>query len=69
MAGSSLCLLFIDQHGQVEYARNITELRTRLGTSAKKMYVENKGVTYHIGYVLGDRWFRMYEPFVEAQRK
>lgn len=28
---------------------------------ADKMYVDRRGVTYHIGYVIAGRWFRIYE--------
>ena len=53
--------LFIDQYGNKHWAKNITELRGRLGGKCSKMYVDRNGKTYHVGYVLGSAWLTQYE--------
>lgn len=54
--------VFIDQYNAIEYARNITTLRKRLKGRCSKMYIDNTdGSTVHVGYVISDRWFRMYK--------
>ena len=58
--------LFIDQDGNKFYARTIKELRSKIGNGGSrvsKMYVDGKdGVTYHIGYIVGEHWLEVFTP-------
>jgi AraC-like DNA-binding protein len=57
----------IDQYGEtlhgLEYPRK--DIAQRLGYSPKslhKTYVDsNEGKTYHCGYAVGNRWFKVFE--------
>ena len=56
--------IFIDQHGDLVWARTVTELREKVGGGrVGKMYVDKKdGRTVHCGYVVGRRWFSRFAP-------
>lgn len=59
--------LFVDQFGQKWYAKTIRELREQIPGRCGKMYVDGKdGKTYHVGYVIGSLWLRMYKPVRNA---
>jgi hypothetical protein len=59
----------VDQYGQTEHGLEYPrrDLLERTGYShAEKMYQDKKsGEVVHTGYVIGDRWFTLYnvEPF------
>ena len=54
--------IFIDQHGDLVWARTVKELREKVGGGrVGKMYVDKKdGRTVHCGYVVGRRWFSRF---------
>ena len=57
--------LWIDQHGYRIHATSRKELREKVGNggcNVSKMYISEEGKTYHIGYVIGEHWFRGYIP-------
>jgi hypothetical protein len=56
--------LYIDQYGNKEYATTIKELRENCGGGkVDKMYIDKlDGKSYHVGYIVGDRWFTAYQP-------
>lgn len=55
----------IDQYGQHEHdlgPHPRKELLQRCGRkSAKRMFVDTKDGVKHIGWVIGDRWFRVFQ--------
>jgi len=57
----------IDQYGQTEHLGLTQHPRKALldkvgGSSARKIYVDTKaGKTKHVGYIIGGRWFNLYE--------
>lgn len=60
----------IDQYGTTYHGLKHPrkDLLERLGyASAKKMYVDKDGKTYHTGYVIGGAWLDVYE--VKPMRK
>jgi hypothetical protein len=63
MNGTTVC--YIDQYGQHLYARTVKELRTKCGGGrVGKMYNDGlDGGVYHIGYVVGRRWFSAFIPY------
>lgn len=62
MNGKSL--LFVDQYGGTVYASTVRELRQKAGGGrVAKMYQDKRdGGTVHTGYVVGRRWFTMFQP-------
>ena len=54
--------LWVDQHGQTEIAATVKELRRKCGGGrVSKMYVDLiDGRIAHVGYVVGQRWFRCF---------
>jgi len=56
--------IFIDQHGDLVWARTVKELREKVGGGrVGKMYVDKKdGRTVHCGYIVGRRWFSRFAP-------
>lgn len=55
--------LYIDQYGQPVWARTVRELQAKARGRLSKMYVDgNDGRTYHVGYVVGPRWFNQFTP-------
>lgn len=56
--------MFMDQHGEAVWAHSVKELREKCGGgSVKKMYVDKlDGKSYHVGYVIGQRWFTQFMP-------
>lgn len=55
--------LYVDQYGGRIYADTVKSLKEQAGGRVSKMYVDGKdGKTYHVGYVVGNRWFTAYEP-------
>lgn len=59
--------LFIDQHGQIVYARTTRELREKIAGRINKMYITINDITYHVGYVVGNRWLSAYMPIMIPQ--
>lgn len=55
----------VDQYGQTHHGLESPrkDLLERTGYStAEKMYVDKKdGSTVHIGYIVGDSWYTIYE--------
>jgi hypothetical protein len=63
MNGQTVC--YIDQYGHHIYARTVRELRAKCGVGrVSKMYNDGlDGGVYHIGYVVGQRWFSAFIPY------
>ena len=61
--------LYVDQYGNRFYATTRKELQEQIGmghSRVAKMYRDtSKGVSKHIGYVIGGHWLRAYAP-IEA---
>ena len=54
----------VDQDGNTHHALKHPrrDLLARLNArTADRMFVKRGGRTYHIGYVIGDRWLTLYE--------
>ena len=54
----------IDQDGNTHHALRHPrkDLLERLNArTADRMFVNRSGRTYHVGYVIGDRWLTLYE--------
>ena len=54
----------VDQDGNTHHALKhpCRDLLARLNArTADRMFVKRGGRTYHIGYVIGDRWLTLYE--------
>lgn len=63
MTGDKLPLLWRDQYGHSIWAATVKDLRRQVGGGRVfKVYHDRKGVTYHIGYGVGKRWFTAYKP-------
>ncbi len=60
MENSKTPRLFIDQYGNRFYASTIKELKQNLIGAVSKMYVDRKGESFHIGYVIGQHWLTEY---------
>lgn len=63
--------LWLDQYGHRVFARSAADLRRVLAARGvtgrmQKMYQDRLGVTYHVGYIIGQCWFSRYSP-VEVQ--
>jgi hypothetical protein len=67
--------LFLDQYGEHEWAHTVKELREKCGGGhISKMYNERpclnadgttssvRKETFHVGYVVGQRWFTQFAP-------
>jgi len=57
--------LYIDQYGQRYYAMTVKELRRKIGGGGCrvwKMYQDEKGKSFHVGYVIGEHWLTAYHP-------
>ena len=57
--------LYVDQYGNKVYASTVTELCRKMGYSrgtARRMYADFQGKSYHVGYVIGRYWLTMYQP-------
>ena len=65
MATGNKLYMARDQYGHTEHALEHPrkDLMERCGIKhAAKMYVDGKdGKTYHVGYVVGEQWFNLYE--------
>lgn len=59
--------LFIDQDGKMVYAKTTRELREKIRGRISKMYITINDITYHIGYIVGDRWLSAYMPIMIPQ--
>lgn len=57
-------MLYIDQYGNKVFARTRKELVSESGGGRiSKMYCDKKdGRIVHVGYVVGNRWFSMFQP-------
>lgn len=63
MATQRPAKLYIDQNGERVWARTVRELQQYVHGRVSKMYVDGKdGRTYHVGYVVGQRWFSEFTP-------
>ena len=54
----------VDQNGSTHHALKHPrkDLLERLNArTADRMFIQRDGRTYHIGYVIGDRWLTLYE--------
>jgi hypothetical protein len=54
----------VNQYGTTLYglASPRADLLRKVGaTKAKKMYIDHKGKTLHVGYVIRDEWWTIYE--------
>lgn len=56
--------LCLDQYGRPIWARTLAELREKSGGGrvAKQYSDKLDGRTVHSGYVIGGRWFSVYQP-------
>ena len=57
--------LYVDQYDQKVWARSLKELRELAGGGTMtKMYVDDAktGAPYHVGYIVGGRWFYEFTP-------
>ena len=54
----------INQHGQVigYFTHPRKELKELLPGRIHKMYVDQDGKSYHVGYVVGHEWITIYKP-------
>ena len=61
--------MYIDQEGEVVWARTLKELRVKAGGGRiSKAYNDGTdGKTYHTGYVVGCRWFDEFTPTRKEQ--
>lgn len=59
--------LFVSQYGDKFYAKTIKELREQIPGRCSKMYIDRKGKTLHVGYVIGKLWLAMYAPIEVEQ--
>lgn len=57
-------MMYVDQYGYSVFARNRDELVKKAGGGRiSKMYSDKKdGRVVHVWYVVGPRWFSMYQP-------
>lgn len=57
-------MLYIDQYGSPIWAKTVSELRSRAGGGrVSTMFIDKKaGPSMRIGYIVGSRWFRRYQP-------
>lgn len=57
--------LYVDQYGHHYWANSLTDLKVQLGYSSRKhsnpMYITRKGITYMVGYVIGEYWLDVYD--------
>jgi hypothetical protein len=54
-------MIFMDQHGDIERALSLKDLRTRVKGRCTPMYVDGyDGKTYKTGWVIGKRWFSVF---------
>lgn len=66
-------IVAVDQYGQIErnlgkHPRKELLLRCR-ATHASKIYRESTHGDYHVGYVIRDRWYTLYEEWQGKKRK
>ena len=56
--------IFVDQHGDLVWARTVKELREKVGGGhVSTMYRDKKdGSVVRCGYVIGRRWFSRFAP-------
>lgn len=55
--------LYVDQYNNVIYASSVKDLQEKAGGGRiTRMYRDRKDKQYHVGYVVGQRWFSMYQP-------
>lgn len=54
--------LYISQYGDRFYAKTLKELREQIPGRCSKMYVDRKGKTLDIGYVIDQLWLTAYQP-------
>lgn len=57
--------VFIDQHGNVFFARNRAALRRQFGNGwsrIRKLYIYHVNRTYHAGYIIAGHRLRAYQP-------
>ena len=66
MSKRRLAKLYIDQHGERVWARTIKELCAYVGRSrgspACLLTTPVTGHSFHVGYVVGQRWFNEFTP-------
>jgi hypothetical protein len=59
--------LYQDQYGNCFYAKTAKELRKQIGGGGSKvsrMFVDQNGKTYHVGYVIGRHWLTAHQPLM-----
>lgn len=56
--------LYMDQHGQIVWARTVKELQQSCRGKVSKMYCDDAVTkqSFHVGYVVGKRWFSEFTP-------
>lgn len=55
--------LYVDQYNNTIYASSVKDLQEKAGGGrVSKMYVDRKGKHYHVGYIIGERWFYAFQP-------
>jgi hypothetical protein len=56
--------LWVDQYGQMLFARTVKELHGQVGRGKVfRIYADKRdGRTVHVGYGIGHRWFNRYAP-------
>jgi hypothetical protein len=58
--------LYVDQYGNMFYAKTVKELRSKIGMGGSRvspMYIDKKdGTTVKIGYVIGGHWLKAFQP-------
>ena len=65
---NGIIMLYHDQYGNCEFAATVEELRKKVGGKGSKMYRDDRdGRTYHVGYVVGNRWFTAFQPVRREQ--
>ena len=64
-------ILYIDQYGNKIWAKTVKALRQQVGGGCcrvSKIYQsDTKGNDFHVGYVVGDRWFHGFVSMENAR--
>jgi len=59
--------LFVDQYGYKYTAKTLADLHKQVGKGrVERMFLDQNGKTYHIGYIVGKLWLRAYLPYAQA---
>ena len=58
-------IMWRNQYGATIWARTVKELRAKVdggGCRVSKMYIDARGYTKQVGYVVGSHWFTGFVP-------